>query len=86
MRVVLVYVNMEDQPQMVALTVILGGRRWRLKSITPWVTSDRDGDELKRYPAVGAEAPVPIPCRASNASSRLWPSVTSPMAVCCSTT
>ena len=48
---------------MVQLDFGLGGRRWRLKSIAPHVTSDREGDELKEYPAFVAGAPIEIPAR-----------------------
>jgi hypothetical protein len=40
-----------------------GKRGWKLKSITPYITSDREGDELKAYPAVASGAPVEIPAR-----------------------
>jgi hypothetical protein len=62
-RVVAVYINMETGPQMVQLDFGLGGRRWRLKSIAPHVTSDREGDELKEYPALVAGKAVEIPGR-----------------------
>jgi hypothetical protein len=62
-RVVAVYINMGTAPRTVQLDFGLGQRGWRLKSITPYVTSDREGDELKAYPAVAAGAPVEIPAR-----------------------
>lgn len=62
-RVVAVYVNMGADPQTVQLDVRLGSRRWRLQSVTPYITSDREGDELKRYPAVAAGSPIELPPR-----------------------
>jgi hypothetical protein len=62
-RVVAVYINMEAASQMVQLDFGLGARRWRLKSIVPHVTSDREGDELKEYPAFVPGAPIEIPAR-----------------------
>lgn len=62
-KVVAVYVNMGSEPQTVQLDFGLGSRRWQLQSMTPYVTSDRDGDELKAYPAVTGGAPVGIPAR-----------------------
>jgi hypothetical protein len=62
-RVVAVYVNMGTDPQTVQLDFGLGKRGWRLKSITPYITSDRAGDELKAYPAVPAGSPIEVPAR-----------------------
>lgn len=62
-RVVAVYVNMGADPRTVRLDFALGARNWRLKSIAPYVTSDREGDELKAYPAVEAGMPVGVPGR-----------------------
>ena len=62
-RVVAVYINMDTGPQVVHLDFGLGARRWRLKSIAPHVTSDREGDELKEYPQLAAGAPIEIPAR-----------------------
>jgi hypothetical protein len=62
-RVVAVYINMETGSQMVQLDFGLGGRRWRLKSIAPHVTSESEGDELKEYAALVAGAPIEIPAR-----------------------
>ena len=62
-RVVAVYINMGNDPQVVQLDFDLGGRRWRLESIASHVTSDRDGDELKAYPAPVAGTATEIPGR-----------------------
>ena len=62
-RVVAVYINMDTGPRVVQLDFGLGSRRWRLKSIAPHVTSDREGDELKAYPALVAGEAVEIPAR-----------------------
>lgn len=61
-RVVAVYVNMSAEPRTVQLEFGLGSRRWKLQSITPYVTSGREGDELKAYPAA-AGGPIGIPAR-----------------------
>ncbi len=47
-RVIVVYVNMGHSPRTVELTA--GGRR--LGPMTPFVTSEQPGDDLKRYPDV----------------------------------
>ena len=62
-RVVAVYVNMSADAQTVQLDFGLGKRGWRLESVTPYVTSDREGDELKAYPAAAAGGPIGIPAR-----------------------
>jgi O-glycosyl hydrolase len=62
-RIVSVYINVSEQPQTVTQTVDPGRRNWRLKSLTPYVTSDREGDELKPYPPVAAGRPFVIPPR-----------------------
>ncbi len=62
-RVVAVYVNMGADPQTVQLAFGLGSRRWRLTSVTPYITSDREGDELKAYPASAPGQPITIPGR-----------------------
>jgi hypothetical protein len=61
--VVAVYVNIGAEPRTVQLDFALGSRRWRLMSITPYITSDREGDELKAYPAAPAGVPIEIPAR-----------------------
>ncbi len=63
-RVVAVYVNMATAPQTVQPDFALGARRWRLKSLTPYVTSGREGDELKKYPESAPDKPLEIPARA----------------------
>ena len=62
-RVVAVYVNMGADAQTVQLDFGLGKRGWRLKSVTPYVTSHREGDEIKAYPAATAGGPIGIPAR-----------------------
>lgn len=62
-RVVAVYVNMGADARRVDLDFGTGSRGWRLQSITPYVTSDRDGDELKAYAAAGPGNPIEIPGR-----------------------
>ena len=62
-RVVAVYVNMAAAPSPVHLEFDLAKRPWRLRGITPYVTSDREGDELKAYPAIAPGSPIEIPPR-----------------------
>jgi hypothetical protein len=62
-RVVAVYVNMTADTQTLRLSFRTGAQRWRVESITPYVTSDRPGDELRPYPAVTAGRTVEIPPR-----------------------
>jgi hypothetical protein len=62
-RVVAVYVNMAADAQTLRLTFAKGARRWPLRSLTPYVTSDRPGDELRRYPDIPAGRTVEIPPR-----------------------
>ncbi len=60
---VAVYVNMGSDARAVQLNFGLGSRKWRLESVTPYVTSDRGGDELRAYPAAGPESPLVVPPR-----------------------
>lgn len=62
-RVVAVYVNVGAEPRIFGLDFNVGSRNWRLQSLTPYVTSDREGDELKPYPAISPGAPATIPPR-----------------------
>ena len=58
--VVAVYVNMGATAETVELG-FEGG--WPVRWLTPYVTSDRAGDELKAYAAVRVGKPVVIPGR-----------------------
>ncbi|MGJ5820473.1 glycoside hydrolase [Paludibaculum fermentans] len=62
-RVVVVYVNMAQTPQGISTRIDLANRGWRLRQTTPWVTSDREGDELKPYPPLKAGEPFQLPGR-----------------------
>ena len=62
-RVVVVYINMEDALRRVNLTFASAAGRRRPTSITPYITSDRVGDELKRYDQLGAEVVVDVPAK-----------------------
>jgi hypothetical protein len=62
-KIVAVYVNMASEPQRVGLHFVLGKRSWKLQSLTPYITSDREGDELKAYPPVPAGQAFEIPAR-----------------------
>ena len=62
-RVVAVYVNMGVEARTVDLDFGVGPRKWQLESITPYVTSSHEGDELKAYPAAATARPMEIPAR-----------------------
>jgi hypothetical protein len=62
-QVVAVYVNMSTISQSRQIDFQLGRRRWTLQSLTPYVTSDRSGDELKPMPGVDQRGAVGIPPR-----------------------
>ena len=62
-KIVAVYVNMASEPQRVRLHFVLGKRSWKLQSLTPYITSDREGDELKAYPPLPAAQAFEIPAR-----------------------
>ena len=62
-KIVAVYVNMANEPQRVGLNFVLGKRSWKLQSLTPYITSDREGDELKAYPPLPAGQAFEIPAR-----------------------
>jgi O-glycosyl hydrolase len=57
-RVVVVYINVGEQTRRVSLVFQTAGRTRVPKSVTPYVTSDRAGDELKRYPPFGRTSTV----------------------------
>ena len=61
-RLVLVYVNMGFEARRVEPRLAGGAQAPRLKSITPFVTTDRAGDDLRPLPAQGP-GPVEIPAR-----------------------
>jgi hypothetical protein len=60
-RVVTVYLNMGDATRSVALTFTTANGQRRPTSVTPYITSDRAGDELKQYPGLHADATIGIP-------------------------
>lgn len=62
-RLVAVYVNEAASDATVKLAFDLGQRNWKLRKITPWVTSDRPGDELKAYPPLRAGSEFTILAR-----------------------
>lgn len=62
-RVVAVYVNMEDAMHEVVLNFRIGRRNWRLRSISPYVTSDRERDDLRMYPPIRPGDHIEIPPR-----------------------
>lgn len=62
-KVVAVYVNMGIMPQSRRLGFRLGQRHWRLQSLTPYVTSDTRGHELKQMPVADPSGKIEIPAR-----------------------
>ena len=62
-KVVTVYVNMGTRRQSRQVDFNLGQRQWTLRSITPYVTSDAPGHELKRLPDLGPDHRIEIPAR-----------------------
>ncbi|HEY6290780.1 MAG TPA: glycoside hydrolase [Terriglobia bacterium] len=63
-QVVAVYINLNGDVQEVQLELRLGARAWKLESITPYITSDSPGDELKAYPAIAPDGQIEMPGRA----------------------
>jgi hypothetical protein len=59
--VVAVYINVGTEPRAIRLSFRNGP--WRPKSLTPYITSDAPGDELRAGPRLSAKAPVEIPPR-----------------------
>ncbi len=49
-KIVAVYLNQSTETHWIEPRFDTGARPWRLRALTPWVTSDRPGDELKKYP------------------------------------
>jgi O-glycosyl hydrolase len=62
-RVATVYVNMGTTVQSRQLVFNQRGRPWTLRSLTPYITSDASGDELRAMPPVGFDGPIEIPAR-----------------------
>jgi len=62
-RAAVVYVNAGEQVRRVQVAFKTAAGARSLRSLTPYVTSDRAGDELKRYPPAGGEGVVEIPAR-----------------------
>lgn len=56
-----IYLNLSTEPRPIRLNI--HGSRWRPASITPYITSDTPGDELRPAPPAAAGAPVEIPPR-----------------------
>ncbi len=62
-RVVTVYINVGDAHRQITLDFVTAGGQRMPKSTTPYIASERSGDELKRYPELGADAAVNIPAK-----------------------
>lgn len=62
-RVAVVYINMQEQSRRVNLVFKTAAGARDAVSLTPYVTSNTAGDELKPYPRVGPDSAVEIPGR-----------------------
>ncbi len=62
-RVTAVYINIGENPRQLILAFATASGQTTPTSITPYITSDRVGDELKRYPEVGPGAAILIPAK-----------------------
>jgi hypothetical protein len=62
-QITAVYVNMGATRQSRQTSFNLSERRWKFDSATPYITSDAPGDELRRLPPLGVDAPIEIPAR-----------------------
>jgi len=62
-RVIIVYVNMSTTQQSRRIVFQPDQQQWTLQSITPYVTSDTPGYELKKLDEVSPGAQVDIPAR-----------------------
>jgi hypothetical protein len=58
-----VYVNVSPDAQRLNLQFEAGQRGWKLRDVTPYITSDRDGDELRRAPAMRVVKDYELPAR-----------------------
>ncbi len=61
--VVAVYVNASSAPQRLTLNIASGKRGWTLRDVTPYITSDRQGDELRQAPLMRAVRDYELPAR-----------------------
>ncbi len=60
-RVVTVYINMEDMARQVTLSFTSAMAERKPRWMTPYITSDRAGDELKEHARLGPDATLRIP-------------------------
>lgn len=61
--IVAVYVNASSEPQRLTLNFEPGKRGWILRDVTPYVTSDREGDELRQAAAMRTVRDYELPAR-----------------------
>jgi hypothetical protein len=54
---------MSTKPQSRQIDFISDSRRWKLQSMTPYITSDKAGHELKQLPALRHAGTFEIPAR-----------------------
>jgi hypothetical protein len=62
-RVVTVYINIGDADRQVTLNFASATGQRRPTSTTPYITSDRSGHELRRYPPLGADTTILMPAK-----------------------
>ncbi len=62
-KVVVVYVNMSAEMQVVEPRLDLGRRKWKLASLTSYITSDAPGDDLRAKALPTSASQLQIPAR-----------------------
>jgi len=62
-RIVAVYLNEAAEPHRIDLRFDVGSHPWRSHSVSLFVTSDRPGDELRRYPTLVVGNPIELVAR-----------------------
>ena len=61
--IVAVYVNVSSEAQRLTLQFEPGQRGWKLRDVTPYITSDRDGDELRQAAPMRSVKDYELPAR-----------------------
>jgi O-glycosyl hydrolase len=63
-KLVIVYVNVADEPQQVTLAIDPADQDWSLRTLTSYTTTDAEGDNLRPAPLDTAKLHCDIPARA----------------------
>ena len=61
--IVAVYVNVLPDAQRLTLQFDLGSSGWKLRDVTPYITSDREGDGLRQAPSIHSIRSYELPAR-----------------------